>query len=320
MISHYRYDREKHELTLAEEGTEGVFWIHLDNPSDEELQRITEQFRLPRDYLYSALDPDEIPRVEKIELGNYNEPALVVFSYPITRIDSFENEIFETRPLSVVLTNDKIITAVENTPDFLPEVISHRENHSEEEVDKEDVVLDLALRISRLFVTCLKRINSSIGELERSLNVTIKNEQLYKMIGLEKSVVFFEIAIKGNNPVVEAMKRQRRFNDSRDSSELIRDVNVENRQAERMVEQTGELLKQLNQLYSSIVSNNLNLIMKVLTSITIVLTIPTIIGGIWGMNLALPFEGSPYGFWIVMLIMGLVSALVIWILKKFNYF
>lgn len=320
MIQTYHYNREMKDFHKIKDDKDGLIWIHVENPTEEEIQTLMKTHRLPRDYIASVLDPDETSRVEKIDRGNYLDPALVILLYPVAGEDGFNNQVYETRPLSMVLTEEVLITAAEKTPDFMQDILDNNRELVSDVSDKEDIVLEISWHISILYVDYLKKIHRGAMELEKSLSKSTESKLLYQMAGLEKSIIYFEVAIEENHPVIEKLKGESRFNDSVMSGELIRDVNVENHQAEMMIRQTGELIKQLNQLYSSIVSNNLNMIMKVLTSITIVLTIPTIIGGIWGMNINLPFMGHARSFEIVLLIMLVLSGVVIWLLKKYDYF
>ena len=137
---------------------------------------------------------------------------------------------------------------------------------------------------------------------------------------LQESLVRFEIALEENDKVIAAISQTEAFNKNEDLREWQRDIQIESHQAKKMVIQEARMLNQLNNTFSSIISNNLNVTMKILTSLTIILTVPTIISGLWGMNVSLPFENNPVGFWIVILLTTALSLGIAYLLNRKDLF
>ena len=155
-------------------------------------------------------------------------------------------------------------------------------------------------------VLCAK--SSETDKAEEKLKKSMRNEELIKMLALEKSLVYFTTALKSNEIVMEKLMRAKFIKMYEEDEDILEDAIVENRQAIEMGTIYRDILNGTMEAYASIISNNLNLVMKFLASVTIVMSIPTIIGGLWGMNVkGLPFAESPYGFWIVLVFTGLVS-------------
>ena len=149
----------------------------------------------------------------------------------------------------------------------------------------------------------------------------MKNQELLKLLELENSLVYFTTSLKSNEIVMEKLMRTKCIKMYEEDEDILEDAIIENRQAIEMGTIYRDILSGTMEAYASIISNNLNLVMKFLASATIVMTIPTIIGGLWGMNTAgLPFASHPYGFWIVTLIALILSFVAYMILKKKDMF
>ncbi|WP_029276353.1 magnesium transporter CorA family protein [Carnobacterium jeotgali] len=295
-------------------------WLHLSDPTDDEIDKVVHHFGFPRDYLTGVLDPDEVSRYENLEMEERESSSLAMFLYPLKVTNGLSDSEYVTRPLAVILTAHTIITATVQTPDFISNMITNKPNYPSDSSDQERFLLDIAWHISSDYIFYLKEINSKIERLEDNLTKTTNNRQLFSLMALQKSLVYFDSAIDSNHPIFKHLKNIERFNQNKKSLSFLHDVVVENQQAEAMIRQSNRMLEQISAIFSSVISNNLNNIMKVLTSITIVLTIPNIIGAIWGMNVSLPFENTPGAFWILNLIIIVICILTVWILRKKDYF
>ncbi|MBM6613373.1 magnesium transporter CorA family protein [Desemzia sp. RIT804] len=295
-------------------------WIHVTKPEEKELNNLVNLYDLPMDYLTGAFDNDEVSRYEKLDERYKDTPSLIVLLYPIKVKNRLNLVEYNNRPLSIILSEDILITATNDTPDFLRSFMETDTSQAESFEASAQFVLLVSMQIASLFISYLKEINQSTEELEVQLKKTSKSQHLFDLMELQKSLVYLSSAINSNHPVINRLKEIEDFTHNIKDEELLRDVMVENHQAEVMTDQTYKLLNQLSSTFSSVISNNLNTIVKFLTSITFILTIPTIIGSIWGMNVPVPFEKSPYGFWILLfgtLILGAVTAY--W-MKKNEYF
>lgn len=295
-------------------------WLHLSDPTKDEINRVVKHFGFPKDYLTSVLDPDEVSRYENLEMKEIESSSLAMFLYPL-KVDNSQNDSeYVTRPLAVILTPTAIITATVQTPDFISNMITNKPNYPIDSTNQERFLLDIAWHISSDYISYLKEINNKIEKLENTLTKTTNNRQLFSLMALQKSLVYFDTAIECNHPIFKRLKNIERFNQNKKNLSFLHDVVVENQQAESMIRQSNQMLEQISAVFSSVISNNLNIIMKVLTSITIVLTIPNIIGALWGMNVSLPIEDTPGAFWLLCLFSVILSLLTIWVLRKKDYF
>ena len=295
-------------------------WLHVAKPTSDDIDYLSKTFNFPKDYLSCVNDPDEVARQEKLGIDPLEEPNLIIFNYP-SKIKSSSGYVeYITIPFAIILTPDTLITAAEDVPLFLEKIINNQTTYSVNTKKKEQFILEVAWQISSLYVFYLKEIIKNTESMEKQLTKSTENEQLFALMSLQKSLIYFSSSIHASHPIFDELKEIEAFTEHVENRNLLHDVIVENRQAEVMIEETSILLTQISDVFSSVISNNLNNIMKFLTSITIVLTIPTIIGGIWGMNVNLPIDQGPNAFWILMFIIIFISLLTAWILRKNNYF
>lgn len=316
---HSYYTTTKGEVVHDTEFTH-VEWLHLSNPTSDEINRVVKHFGFPKDYLSSILDPDEVSRHENLELDESESSSLALFLYPLKVTSNSSDTEYVTRPLAVIMTAKTVITAAVYTPDFISSMIENKPSFPISSANQERFLLDIAWHISSDYITYLKEINAKIETLEDTITKTSKNRQLFVLMSLQKSLVYFSTAIESNHPIFKRLKAIERFNTDKSILSFLHDVVIENQQAEAMIRQSNKMLEQISAIFSSVISNNLNNIMKILTSITIVLTIPSIIGALWGMNVTLPFEDTPGAFWILCFISLAICGLTVWILRKKDYF
>ncbi len=289
----------------------------MNSPSIDEINSISEKYGFNSDYLTSVLDPDEVSRSEWLEQDSNDNPILISFLYPIKKESTKYNNSFETRTMSIVLMDDVLITATENTPSFINNMF---ENYTSEEQGAHFklnyIVIEICWQITRRYINYLKSINARIDVLHEQLKTSTRSELMIELSLLQKSIVYFDTAINENHPILEGISTSPILNSDKISRDRIHDVLVENHQAEKMMYQSREMTQVLGDAFTGIISNNLNIVMKILTSLTIIVTIPTITAGIWGMNVALPFADHQKGFWIVMGITVLLCIISAWWLRK----
>ncbi|MGX7417427.1 magnesium transporter CorA family protein [Carnobacterium gallinarum] len=295
-------------------------WINVCDPTEEEVDQLIAEFKFPRDYITSVLDLNEVSRQEMLKEEDSNAPSLIVLQYPLLRVSELGYKEYTTFPISIILTEHTIITATKYIPHFITEIIDNHPNYVVDTTHQERFVLRMLWHISASYMYCLDEINAETRRLELLLTKSTKNEQLYALMSLQKSLIYFSTAIGSNKPVFEIMKETDRFSKDLLTRGFLHDVIVENNQANVMTSEYQQVLNQVSLVFSSVISNNLNNIMKILTSITIVLTIPTILGGIYGMNVDLPFMDTAGAFWLILGIMAIASIITAWILKKKNFF
>ena len=267
-----------------------------------------------------SLDEYEIPRQEKVKNGAGEDINLLIVLFPKMRSVQEKYTEYHTYPLSIIRVNDTLITVCKETPSFLTHIMKNESFKNEPATTQHHIILYILWELTRSFIRHLREIDGIIEDLQIQITSATHNEYFYKLIALHKSLVYFETSINKNHPLITESIHEAVLGDDVQSQELLRDIMDISNQAEVMVTESSKMIDQLSEVFSSVITNNLNNIMKVLTSITIVLTIPTIMAGFWGMNVDLPFENHPWAFGITSLITIFICFLTVYWLKKKDYF
>lgn len=291
-----------------------LYWIEMVHPTQEDIQKIAQRYHFPVDYLSDLKDTDEISRVENIETEHGASLFMLLYPY---KAENEDECYYKTRAMSIIMVDNIVITAVEEAISVQPQ--DHISSKEILDIYKktENFILEIAWRISQKFILAVDDINQSIAQVEKKIRTSSKTDDYYHIINIKKSLISLELAIQENGPImVELYETEKIFN-SELSQEMLHDLQVEYKQANIMIKKATKIVEQLGDLYSAMISNNLNEMMKVLTSITIVLTVPTIIGGLWGMNMKLPLEDNPFAFGILVIITIIICIVIIaWLRKK----
>jgi len=295
-------------------------WIHMENPSGEDVDHLMTIFGIPKDYIMDSLDEYEIPRQEKVKNGTGEDINLLIVLFPQMRSVQEKYTEYHTYPLSIITINGTLITVCKETPSFLMRIMKNESFKNEPATTQHHIILYILWELTKSFIHHLREIDGIIEDLQIQITSATHNEYFYKLIALHKSLVYFETSINKNHPLITESIHQAVLGDDAQSQELLHDIIDISNQAEVMVTESSKMIDQLSEVFSSVIANNLNNIMKVLTSITIVLTIPTIMAGFWGMNVDLPFEDHPFAFWITSLITIFICFLTVYWLKKKDYF
>ena len=297
------------EINTLEKGC----WVHLHNPTREEIDGLNARFALDPTYLQAALDEEESARIERD--GNQ---TLIIVDIPYVEAEG-NGYSYTTIPMGIIIVDEVIITVStrESTiiTDFTEERIRGFWTYK-----RTRFLLQLLHRNASRYLTYLKQIDKASGFVQKRLEADMRNQELMQMMKLEKSLVFFSTSLKGNEMVLEKMMRMDMLRKYPDDSELLEDVIIENKQAMEMCSIYRDITSSTMDAFASIISNNLNNVMKLLTSLTVVLTVPTLIASIWGMNVPVPFQSSPLGFvWVmvIMLVVSFAAFLVLWRKKMF---
>ena len=308
MITYYKNNKGFVQTEKMEENG----WINVVCPTKEETKFLLKELQIPEDFYNDIEDIDERPRIE-IENGW----TLIVLRIPFRSNDA--KLPFNTAPLGLMFKEDVFVSLCFHQTDILPDFVSYTRRKKIPVNDHFDLVLKLLLSSSVWFLKHLKQINQRIKLAEDNLEQSIKNEELQALLQIEKCLVFFITSLKGNDVLFRRIKNLKNYKDSFDP-ELLEDVEIELRQAEETTNIYSNILTGMMDAYASVISNNLNVIMKRLTSISIILMIPTVIASLYGMNVPNNLENNQFGFWIVLLISLLVSTFGVFLFKKKNLF
>ncbi len=310
MISIYRTDDEKVNVLNK---YEPECWIHLVAPTSPELAQVIEQTGVEPDFLRAPLDEEERSRIE-----TENLQTLIIVDTPLMETED-DAEEYVTIPMGIVLLENCIITVCLKDAPLLKDFYKERVRGFSTK-KRNRFILQILYRNAARFLFYLRRIDRKSNHVENELHKSMKNKELLSMFKLEKSLVYFSTSLKGNEAVLERLLRMTFIRQYPDDTDLLEDVIIENKQAIEMCTIYRDILSGTMDAFASVVSNNLNIVMKILTLITIIMTIPTIVASFWGMNVAVPFSENPYGFWFVMGISILLSGIVAIIMKKKKMF
>ncbi|BBO73500.1 magnesium transporter CorA [Desulfosarcina widdelii] len=266
--------------------------INVVNPGKEELEKLTVEMRIPSDFLTDPMDIDERSRIE-----TENGFLLIVLRLP--KYNEGSDVPFTTFPAGIVLTKDDTIVFVSSSD--IMDILNLSDNRLKGVADgkRSSVILHIFLKTALLYLRYLKEINRKYGEIEHELQKSLKNKELIKLLNIEKSLVFFMTSLKSNELMMERLMKTELLKLTADDKDRLEDVLIENRQAIETANIYSNILSGMMDAFASVISNNLNVVMKILTSITVILMIPTLAASIYGMNIELPFQHLPHAFYII---------------------
>lgn len=312
MIKMYNTDIETNEIKEVKEYIKGN-WINMINPTDKEIQEVCENVKINDQFIRDALDFEEKARIDQEEDDN---TILFVVDVPI--IEKVEGvDTYSTMPIGMIVVRDDYFITVSLRKNRIIEDFEKRKIKNFQTYKKTRFIFQILYLNASYYLTYLKQINKETEFAEYILKNSMRNKELLKMLSLEKSLVYFATSLKSNEIVMEKTLRGRIIKLYDEDEDILEDAITENKQAIEMAQIYNNILNGTMDAYASIISNNLNGVMKTLTSITIILAVPTMISSFWGMNVTLPLQYNPYGFIIMVLIAIIITVIVtIWLNKK----
>lgn len=273
-------------------------WVDARNVSRDDLARLENEFRIAPELISDIMDIDEQARIEKED-----EYTALIIRLPVSD-DSFEVSHF-TVPLGIIMFNDKIVTICQRSSDVLDELTGHRIKDFSIK-NKSTFVLNLMGRAALSYLRALKDLNKKTAIIERELQKSVKNNELIQLLSIQKSLVYFTTSLKTNELLLEKLQKSPFIHFKDEEQELLEDVLTDNKQAIEMANIYSSILTGTMDAFASVISNNLNIVMKRLTIVSIVLMIPTLVVSFFGMNVDLPFQEHPMA---VLGILGVSLAL-----------
>lgn len=306
MIQYYKtVDGSLSEQSCASPGT----WVHLNNPTKKEIEEICSQTGALTDLVSAALDEEEASRIERED-----EQTLILVDIPVIEPEG-TSFVYNTLPLGIILLEDMVITVCLEDTTIVDDFMENRVKGFDT-CKKTRFVFQLLFRTSTKFLQYLRQIDKASTQVESALHKSLKNRELIQMLKLEKSLVYFSTSLKSNEVVLEKMLKTNYLKRYPDDEDLLEDVIIENKQAIEMAAIYRDILSGTMDAFASVISNNLNIVMKLLTSITIIMAVPTMVASLWGMNVDVPFHDVAGGFAIVLGIAFCVTAVVTLILWR----
>ena len=315
LVKYYR-NIESHLCEI--EKVESGCWISVINPTETEISDLEEDLGIDRDYVRAALDEEEPSRIESDD-----GVTLIVVDYPVAETDNNPDRtlLYSTTPMSIIITENNVVT------------VSAKENSVVEDISKGVVkgiqtnlktrfVFTILLRIAARYLQYLKQIDKIQNYVEGNLHKSMHNKGLIQLLGLEKSLVFFSTSLKANEAVLEKLMRGRYIKLYEEDQDLLDDVLIEVRQAIEMTNIYSNILSTTMDTFASIISNNLNIVMKRMTTLTIIIAVPTIVFSFYGMNINENAGGLPLAnVWfplVISLVLAVLVGFIINITQKFK--
>lgn len=284
-------------------------WAHLMDPTDEEIDKAMNFFNVDRDFITAALDEEESSHMDQED-----DATMVIVDIPAVQADAHDSFFYTTIPLGIVICEKGFITVCSRDTSIMEDFMDGRVR-SFSTNKKIRFLLQILQRNALKFLQYLKQIDKASNIVQTELQRSMKNRELLQMMRLEKSLVYFSTSLKGNEVVLEKLLKSQAFTRYADDEDLLEDVIIENKQAIEMCTIYRDILSGTMDAYASVISNNLNIVMKWLASLTIVLTIPQTVFSLMGMNTGIPFQGSMTGFWLSIafsLVLSGAAAFILW--------
>ena len=309
MISYWKCKDGFSEINQWKSGC----WTRVTNPTEEELSLLSERFAVPLYFIHDAEDIEERPRVD------HEDNWLLVFvRVPCKNIDEDGDTQFSTAPMAVLIRDDVFITVNYYNNEVLDDFIKWSNQRRVNNCKGYDLLLSLMLSTSVWYLKYLKQMNAMMSAAEERLEEKMDNDQLMRMMGLGKYLIYFITSLKGNATVLARIKlRSRTLPHDED---LLEDVEIETQQALDTAEIYSNILKRQQESYSSVIGNNLNRIMKTLTVVTILLMIPTVVAGYYGMNVPNGMESWWLGFPFALAISVVLIAICYFFIRHSKFF
>lgn len=293
-------------LDSFEEGA----WINLVNPTEEEVQHVSESLNLDSDYIKAALDEEESSRIETDE-----GCTLIVVDIPLSEANGKSSK-FITIPLGIIINEKHIITVCLKENQITKE-FKEKKTKGFYTFKKTRFFLQILYKNATKYLLYLKQIDKLSHLIENKLHKSTKNKELIQLLELEKSLVYFSTSLRANEVVLEKMLRTESIKSYPDDAELLEDTIIENKQAIEMARIYSDILSGTMDAFASVISNNLNIVMKFLASVTIVMAIPTMIASYFGMNVQVPMANNPFAFPIIITIsVTLCAAAALFMARK----
>lgn len=298
MISYWNFIGKIERL---ESFTDNCF-IRVINPTQEEIDFLIDKFKIPADLIIDILDPDERSRMEF-----ENDQVYIIQRIPV------QNQVngipYMTIPQGIILANDAVISICSRENEIFYEVTNSARNRRLILNSKINLMLSLFIYTTFTFHKYLKIINNQTSDFERDLERSTRNEELHRLLKMEKCLVYFTTSLKSNELLYLRLQNSKYLKENEYDEDLLEDVLIENRQAIEMAGIYSDILSGMMDAFASIISNNLNIVMKQLTIVTIILMIPTLVASIFGMNVPNFMEKNPFAIWGILLVSVILSII-----------
>ena len=286
-------------------------WVDARSVTREDIRTLEEEYHIEQEHILDILDPDELSRIERED-----DYILTIARIPVF-VPSGDISYF-TAPLGIVVYNRVIITICWTDCEMLKDIATNRMKGLNL-ADFPAFIVKILSRADTMFLRYLKEINRRSTSIQNELQQSVKNNELIQLLNLEKSLEFFTTSLKSNQLLLEKLRKTRILTFDSDDRDWLEDVEIDNRQAIEMTDTYSNILANMVDAFASVISNNLNIVMKKLTIISLILMIPTFIVSFFGMNVPLPFENNGWiGVIFVIFLCGIATFIAARLLLKEN--
>ncbi|GAB6179812.1 magnesium transporter CorA family protein [Desulfotomaculum defluvii] len=288
-------------------------WISLVNPQEEEIAQVLTLLNIEHEIIPDALDEAETPRIERED--HY---IWIIVDIPVEVHQQRNSLLYDTIPLTIIVTENYFVTITLRENNIIEEFVQ-KKVRGLYTFKKTRFVLQILYVIATYYLKYLRQINQKTNKIEEALHESLRNQELYSLLSLSKSLVYFTTSLKANEKVMEKMLRSNYLKMYEDDQEILEDAIIENKQAIEMAHIYSNILSGMMDAFASVISNNVNIVMKFLTSITIILAVPTMIASFYGMNVYLPMQDVPQAFSTIIVFCLTLSIIIglIFIRKKY---
>lgn len=310
-----QYFKNVNHQTIEIDGPENGVWVNVLPPlKQEEFSELSTELDIPLDFLKDSLDIDERSRFEEDD-----NVKLLVIKTP-TENNSFNESdaYYITIPICIILTHNQILTVNSFENGAIKKFLNTFQNRHPD--NRKMMVLKIFEKIIQTYMEFLKEINIRRNVLEQKLYASNRNEQLLQLMRIQKSLVYFVTALRSNELLLMKTERSNFLGLNEEEKEFLNDLIVDNSQALEMANIYTNILSSSLDAYASIIANNQNDVLKRLSVITIVLTLPVLVASIYGMNVPIPYSHSPYAFYIPIMISLAISLVIGWFFLKKKIF
>lgn len=289
-----------------------IKWINVQNPSSDETIKLITEYQVTDEILAYAIDPDERARVESDPQANITLLIFDVYCVPDDDASS------QTAPVGIMFTGDNLITFTTEQTNFVTELLHDEveyQKKNKQVVDQIDLVLPLLYQLSTDYFAPIRQADSQRVEIQRSLQRRTDRTAINNFVSIETSLVYVLTSLRGNVTLLQDLKRRSRDLTTQQTNDLD-DVLVEAQQGLEMAQMTSDIIERVSNAYSKVLDSNLNNTMRFLTIYSIVLTIPSIVFGFFGQNVHLPFEKSPIGWELTIIVMLVLAVTTLFLLMN----
>lgn len=287
-------------------------WVNVECPTDDDFKFLTEELKIPVTFLHDIADTDERPRTDRE--GDWQ---LIIVRIPIQTQSS--KVPYSTIPIGIITNEEITVSVCYHSSEMMPDFIQHTRRKQIQVPNKYELILRLIYSSAVWFLKYLKQINNEVSSAEKELEQSIRNEDLLRLMNLQKSLVYFNTSIRGNEAMISKFQNMFETKD-RENKELTEDVLIELKQARNMVNIYSDILTGTMDAFASIISNNVNTIMRRMTTLSIVLMVPTLIASFYGMNVDIHLEHVPHAFSLIICLSAVLSALAFIVFRKIKWF